>query len=88
MLTEKPKPVRLTRKDLNLVFFGSVVGALIGWLFNWVVSEPFTRPMWVPLQLQQPFLFVVKAIFFLVVAWLLTVLLVVGFRKLGLFITK
>jgi hypothetical protein len=72
--------LKLSDKELKLIYFGAVVGAMASWVGNAVATVP-TPPR---LEfLPQPLLQIGRVAVFLLVAWVLTLFLTFGLELTG-----
>ena len=71
---EKPRPIRLSSKDRQLVFVGAIVGAAVGWLLNLIAFAPMTSPFALPVWAEQVIEFIGRIVLFFF-AWILVSIL-------------
>jgi hypothetical protein len=75
-LSEK---LKLSDKELKLIYLGAVVGAIASWAGNFVANAPVPPK----LEFLGPLLSIGRVIVFFLLAWFLTIFLTVALEAIG-----
>jgi hypothetical protein len=83
------QPIRLSLKDQQLIMISAIVGAAVGQVASFVGSLPApVMPDSIPRAYQPWVLLALKTATFILLAIIVSILLLYGFQKLGVFSTE